>query len=579
MFQRALLLCLVAGCDFPGNSAPDSSFDLSTAGSFDLAGADLSSSLSGDLSVAPPSCTGKTISASGGLDFDIQLVTLTGKYTVNGAPASGDSIEFRSAHSQAPAFATFPMTGSYSVNLAPDTYDITLQGKGRIESGVAVQKGSTVDLAVTTISIGGMVTASGAALTKDEGTITLTGADGTLSKFAVQGGGYGGTVLPGTYDIAWLPGSSCMVTPCSGGIVKKGVAITAQTTIDVDLPMVTISGNISINGAARNIMDGGAPFFALNGGSAAPLTLPNGVVNYTINLLAGSYDIGWQGKPDACGHSPCNRGVFMSGVSLTTSQSLDLPVPMIALSGAITVNHAPFHDGTCGSITFGDAPIPEDASGGYQVNLVPGSYDIGWIPKSRCPTSPWSQATLMPKKSLTANATLDIDVPMVTVTGSGTSNGGKLVPQGALVVFTPPGETKGAAVPLYDSYSANLIPGVFDIRFGASMSGCSQSPCNDTRVRANVAIASSQTIDLDVPMITMSGNITVNGKALTASDNAAGIELHSVFGGAPAVIELGTMPYVINLVPGAFTANFAPDGSRCNLNGTPCSAEVLIDCK
>ncbi len=574
------------------------SLDLAIAPGGDLGtGDDLGDQLVGDLAVPSPSCTGKAITKSGALNFDIKTVTVTGTVTVDGVPTF-EAIEFvATAWPTFSATVTYPGAAAgdhgYTVNLAPGKYDVYDNDSihpGRVMSGVVVTSSTTtLDIAVATATAGvaGKVTVNGAAPAKDEGSIVFIAADGTLLHFDVKGGAYGGgNLLAGTYDIAWAPGNTCTATPCVGRVLQKSVMFPHPTHIDLDLSMVTVSGNISINGADRNAADGGAPFFALRGGTTAQLTVPKGVVNYAVNLLPGTYDIGWQGAPAACAYSPCNRGIFMPGVSFTTTKTLDLPVPMIAISGAITVNHAPANSSGngCGAVTIGELPIVTSA-GRYQVNLLPGSYDIAWVGAGHCDTVPWSSGTLL-HKSLSASTQLDVDVPMIVVNVHGKLNG-MVLPGGSVLAltFTPVGAPASAAAWGYlDADRVNLIPGVFNIGFSNGNGGLGQQcqvgyPCNGALLMTDVRLSTSRDLDVDVPMITMSGTVTLNGKPFAGGQQEQ-IRLQPVTGGASAVIDLRALPFSVSLVPGGFTATFIPySASICRFDGTPCSPEALIDCK
>ena len=178
------------------------------------------------------------------------------------------------------------------------------------------------------------------------------------------------------------------------------------------------------------------------------------------------------------------------------------------MTGTVTRNGAVIADQTAnrGQILFrgigaiSDASIALDlgttGATTYQVRLPPGTYDIDYVPGTAACASgstsvmPCGGGSLKRGVSLVADGVLDLDVRVVTVTGSVTlkgavfpdltrTRGGLSFTSSTGMAATPAPFALTGAI----TYRVNLIPGTYDVAYGGDAAGCQADtppaiPCN-----------------------------------------------------------------------------------------------------
>jgi hypothetical protein len=173
------------------------------------------------------------------------------------------------------------------------------------------------------------------------------------------------------------------------------VQLTASGALDLDVPAVRVTGQVTLNGAPMpsGVQSRGALTFQLGeGGTASADLVDVGPASYDVVLLPGSYTIGYSpnGSCSAGALTPCNGGPLKTAVWLLQPGALDVDVPTVQVSGRVTLNGAvmPSTIGERGALNFtrvtgGGTTTPSFGSTGpvtYGLVLMPGNYVIQYSP-------------------------------------------------------------------------------------------------------------------------------------------------------------------------------------------------------
>lgn len=493
------------------------------------------------------------VQADGVLDLDIPAVYVSGAVTLNGAafPAENEdrgAVLFTGADEVSVISRGLGGSGpaSYSVGLLPGQYDIVFAGnpllcQGTAPSSVPCNSGllqsnftavtGVLNLDVSAVTLSGAVTLAGAALpteTLGRGAISFTKEDSTIISrdLGTTGpGAYAVTVLPGVYDVGFAgnpelchSGAAPQV-PCNSGVVHAATQFNADGVLDVNVTAVTISGPVTLNDAVfpAQATERGAIFFENEQGSASSASLGmTGAAAYQVTLLPGTYDVSYQPglECDSASLAPCNGGELVGAQAFAASGVLDLNVPSVHVSGAVTVNGATPTDHTLprGQLVFvsadGTAARTTEFSAtgpiSYGISLFPGSYSVGFgANPASCgagsvPSTPCVGGPLLGATSFTADGVLDIDIPSIFVSGAVTLRGGTLPTEtqsrGAIsftlledaddadLLLAGSGSSADLGMTGASSYGISLLPGRYAIAHAANPALCgpgliSQVPC------------------------------------------------------------------------------------------------------
>jgi hypothetical protein len=296
------------------------------------------------------------------------------------------------------------------------------------------------------------------------------------------------------------------------GKCQGDLNLTTSGSLDLDVKRVRISGRVTVNGGdlPSKSQSRGSIFFQENGASAGySLSLESsGAFTYNLTLAAGTYTISFVPNSSVCqqdpaGIIPCNGGIVMPNVAITSDGNLDVDIRTALVSGNVTVGGGgdlPNLSQSRGSLSFnlvdGGTPANIDlesaAAFSYQRTLIIGAYNITYVANSQCdgtntPLMPCNDGTIRKGVTINTDGNLDVDVPRITVNGNVTLNGGEWpTGQRGRLLFSY-GGGGSALLPAFAgsgaaTYSAALLPGEYEIRHVASGdNACHNSgiPCND----------------------------------------------------------------------------------------------------
>lgn len=502
-------------------------------------------------------------------------------------------------------------------------------------AGFPLMTSGALDVDLAAVDVSGQVTVGGAALPPTgRGSIELVAIEGGARHLlSLAGSGpftYAVTLPPGVYDVVYVsdgcPASGVM--PCGGGTIMRDVALEASGSLDIDIPVVSIQGAVTVNGATMPAATSGRgslafaslelPIGTASGAAVSEGFASSGPATYAVRLVPGRYQVLYQGNNALCVSDaaavPCNGGVVMAEVALTTSGSLDVDVPTVTVRGDVTVNGAPMpnessergalviahagDDSGAGLVTKG---FGSDGPASYAVSLVAGTYDVTFVGNSALclgPPSlvPCNAAKVATGVDLTASGSLDVDVPAVTVHGDVTVNGAPMASEessrGALN-FAPVGALEGQGVRTRElgtsgraQYSLRLVKGRYVVMFEGNgslcITGVPEVPCNAGVVVNDANLAASGALDVDLPAVTVQGAVTVNGAAMPTESFDRGAL--SFARGAhvwltPSFATSAPATYAARLLAGSYTVGFAGNPGLCAEGATqvPCNSAALLE--
>ena len=420
----------------------------------------------------------------------------------------------------------------------------------RLKAGVVLTSSQTFDVDIPTITLSGAITLNGAPSPAGEpyGTVYLRNAAGDSLVLGQLGDpSYTSKqIVAATYDVyySWIATDplATPVLPRNGNVLlQSGVALTTTQAFNVNISTITLSGAITINGAPAPASEPYGTVYVRNTTTGDSLVLGQlgSAAFATKQIVPGTYDIyySWTSTdPVATPVLPRNGNVRLrSGVALTTSQVLNVDIPTVTISGAIKMNGAP----TPASEPYGTVYLRDTSTGDSLVlgqlgsasyatkQIVAGTYDVYYSWTATDPVNP----PALPRNAgalvrsgvvIAASQAFDVDIPTVSLSGVVTLNGAPSPANERYgTVYLRAGGDSLVLGQLADpSYTTKqIVPGTYDVTYSWTATDPIIPPAlprnSNAPVLSGVALTSSQTFNVDVATISLSGSVTVNGTVPT----------------------------------------------------------------
>jgi len=375
-------------------------------------------------------------------DFDARVITLSGTVTLNGETMPNDTkldgqsrgrLRLRSVETGGDYDFDFGETGpvNHTLQLFAGQYDVFVHGNyATLQSvlpdgqdmlvlkGFALTANTKRDFNAKTLTLSGKITLNGATMPSDtkidgisRGYLRLRNME-TLNDYKIELGetgpvNYTQTIFAGLYDVfihgnydvmqSTLPSNRDMK-------VQTGLALTATTTKDFDAKTLTLSGNVTLNGAVMpndTLLDSQSRgFLRLRNVETLEDTDidigETGPVNYSKRIFSGLYDVYIHGNYDTLQKVlPSNRDMLLQkGLALTTSTTQAFDAKTVTVTGRVTLNGATMPNDTIvdgyprGQLRFRnietlipsgnqyDIPLGETGPVTYSQKLFAGAYDV-----------------------------------------------------------------------------------------------------------------------------------------------------------------------------------------------------------
>jgi hypothetical protein len=555
--------------------------------------------------VEPPDCV---LATDGVLDWDVKPARLTGALKLNGAvtgisprgefwlvePETGDEAllgdTYQSTYSAAVLPKTYDLVYRFTATTLPTTTLGARHTNRVVRRRVAITGSGTLDANLDTFTVSGNVTVGGQPYTSTGGSIWLTSttsSDEVLLHSFPSSSSYAALVAPGSYDVFYrsTPQHTAGTGPVNNTNAKvmSAVTISGDRTLDIDVPMITLSGWLSVNGA-RTSSGTGVVMLRRAGGDSAVLGSPGSGGRYSARVVPGTYDVYFGGgSTDQVGR--VNQNARLSGpVSLEQSRTdFDIDVPVVTSGATITIDGSvvpstdygnrvvlrPPNDAVYGPRDQAGIAFLQQTSFPAPVYIVPGVYDVhlqnlnaGGVSGIVGPLRN-RDVRVAAALDLTTMGRVAFDVPVVTLTGATTTAPS---PSGGIIVLasrSQPGDFADLAIAGNGAYTARVVPGRYDVvyenRLVYSWEPDVARARNAHRVlRRDVDLTSAGAATLDVPVRAQSlhGAIRLDGQFAVASHSGQ-IVLRSTDGTDSAYLAAVTASqYTAWVFPGRYDVYF-----------------------
>ena len=584
---------------------------------------------------------GLTLSTDGNLDLDVASTAsfeITGHVTVNGAGMGPSGTGWERGRlvfmSEEGGFASADLgvsgPATYRVTLGPGDYEIYVENDSDCPDGaipcqrkvlyteLPINGPGVLDLDLQVIEIMGAVTVNGLAMGPsasggERADIVFDDGDDRVTTGLGHSGAatYNLRLYAGTYDVKVRNSSDCPTTglppvPCQTRTLRYGLQLTGPGTLDLDLEVIEVSGAVTVNGAAMGSSATGGVrgriLFEDDEGRVEHGLGHSGPAMYRVALFSGAYDVKVDNYTDCPASDtpaiPCQERVLRSGLSLLGSGTLDLDLLVVTVSGQVTVNGGAMGNSVTGSergrLLFEDSEgevsigLGHSGPATYMLSLYQGTYEVTFENTSDCP---WDRVGVVPCQrhlcnaalQLLANGSADFDLPVVQVTGAVTVNGSNMPNSSngqnrGVVIFEEQNDTGDLEVQMGSSgpatYQLVVFPGRYQIVFdNLQCQDDAAAPCQ-RRVLQTLDLTGNGVLDLDLPVITLSGVVTVNGLEMGYSPNSRsrGLVLLTDSEGTTLIDDVGSSGpamYAVRLFSGTYSVDFA-NPVDCPQGAVPC---------
>lgn len=504
----------------------------------------------------------------GVFDVDVPSVAVTATFTLGGEPfppsiyergrillrdpATGDEIVLGDTHDGSGEVSVMP--GTYALHYAwVDGDNVVPANRGAKLATVEIPNTGSHDLVVDVpvVELAGSFTFNGAeppGSQYENGRVVLVSeASGDEVPLGdTRDGEYRVKVIPGSYSLRYRAKVAEDIAPINrdahiGDVYVDGS--TASQTFDVDVPVTTLSGAFTIDGAAAppSIYENGRIVLrnASTGDEVELGQTRDG--SYSVPVVTGSYQLIYQ-RLQGGQEVPVNRAALLDEVAIEgQAQGLDVDVVTAVVTGVITVDGGvpPSNPGDDGLLllrnldTGDEALLGNTANASYTQRVVRGAYDVYYRQETSSGGVPVNTNAFLQAVDVQGGASLDIDVPMVTVSADVTVGGqappSSVYDDGVLYLKNP--ET-GDSVLLGNTRLAALqrpvVPGTYDVLYVVEAAGPTM-PINARSRLTTVDVEATTALEIDIPVAVLQGGITVGGEAPPQSAyNRAVLLLHDV---------------------------------------------------
>lgn len=351
--------------------------------------------------------------------------------------------------------------------------------------------------------------------------------------------------------------------------------------LDVDIPMITLQPEFTVNGKIANDGDGIVFLSSLTGGvrlgDVAGTPAP-------VRVIPGTYDLRYDVLNKGDGIPDNSNTLFGTGVQVDKSEALPVDVPMVTRTGTLTVNGqvpGTFGDGYLyyvepegsGRVFIGDVD-----NGSYAIEIIPGTYDIIYDVLNDEDGLPDNNNAVVAKGVVIGESgASNIDVPMVTRTGSLTVNGqvpGTFGDGYVYYVNRATGDRAFVGDADNGAYSLEIIPGTYDVLYRVINDEDGLPDNRNAIVAEGVTISDSGAANIDIPMITRTGNLTVNGKVPGTSGDGYVYYVNRETGDRVLIGDADNGSYAIELIPGTYDILYSVIN---NEDGLPDNSNAIVE--
>jgi hypothetical protein len=430
------------------------------------------------------------------LDIDIPKVTLSGQLKLEGGPTPPDSMVLV-VNLETGRVGSIPLSGDfYEGPLVPGTYDVLFHQKGSdgpalgepvtqstlMQAGVAVEADTVLDFDAPRIEVRGSITLAGAAVDPQEeaGLLYLSNEHGAILLNPLSAGSFSRWIAPGVYDVYYMfnrvddPPYLSTVPANQHALLLEGVDLDEDRVLDLDVPRIELSGTVRVAGALTSTADGVGELYLQPTEAGLEALLPLGRTydaTYSRFILPGEYDLVYRqlapAEASAPNPVPNSFVVLSAGLNITQSSELDIDVPRVTISGAVSMPGGPGSDDRWFEARnpTGSALLTSLDVASYSSAIVPGIYDIYYSGSARSGV-PRGHAVVASQLDLSQDTSLNLEPPLgAGITVSTAIDGERMASTfGEIWLMS---ETAGAvSLPISTAdISFELVPGLYRIAY------------------------------------------------------------------------------------------------------------------
>ena len=399
------------------------------------------------------------------------------------------------------------------------------------EPVVPATTSATIACDISVVTLSGSVTFNGApsASLYDTGRLTLVDARGERTDLSLtHQGALSARVLAGTYDLHYTVQQSSDVTPHNvDARIAAGLDLRADLSVDLDVPVVTLAGAITLGGAAppdtaydraflylRDRQSGGlTPLADTRAGAIANVRVvahPSAAYDLYYAIAAPGPKLPWNRwarlspeeglTADQLAAQLQGAGVALSAVDVTASLLVDgQPPPPGAGDGEVLLRTPGAGDGgdlvELGPLSLG-APRP----------VLKDTYSVFYRNLESSGPLPINRRRRVTDRTIDAPTQLDLSLTTTVVHGAITVAGkpppstvyrdGRLYlrGEGGDVVYL--GNTRDGA------FSRRVVAGTYTLHYAVERAGGGVPANPDVALREVVIAGPDQPLDIDVPLAT-----------------------------------------------------------------------------
>ncbi len=332
-------------------------------------------------------------------------------------------------------------------------------------------------------------------------------------------------MVPGLYDVMYEHREGNTLPKNSASIIGQLEVPAGDADLLVDIRTATLRGAITIAGGQ----------LAMPGLNYGQLWLVNPTTGdrvrlgttqdevYDVRVTPGDYEVRYEYR-ETQGAAPINPDGLVTTVSLYEgSNEFAIDVPVAQISGRFLTDGELNPSG----IDHGDIELVNPKTGErfllgttseqtYEAAVLPGDYDIVYTAREIGPLNPANRGTVAGALTVKpGGARQDIHLRTALVSGNFTVN--DAVPpstdfdDGVVLLRDSEGGTVVLGNTRNETYSRRVLVGDYEIVYAQETAGLSM-PVNTQATVDSIAIRGDETLDINIPVVELSGTMTIGGE-------------------------------------------------------------------
>lgn len=338
------------------------------------------------------------------------------------------------------------------------------------------------------------------------------------------------TMLPGTYDVMYDRRVGGGIVPRNdSGVVLSQVELSGTTDLQIDIPAISISGNITVGGQTPpDSQNEQGRLVLVNAANGDETTLGNTRDGaYAAVVLPGSYQLHYRMVIGGA-VVPRNKDAYFGDLFVSANDEdktkYDIDVPIADVSGSFLLNGelAPDSQNETGFVLLVDPStgeritLGETRDGMFDARVIPMQYDVTYDRKIAGNVLPINEDAIVRTVDTSTETSFSVNIETATIAGDFMVDGGDV-----------PDTSEDAIVVLVDTETGDEIPlghlnnGAFDRRVMAGsydvvyqqLSAAGTLPANTGARLTTVDLAPGEdrVEMIDIATASVSGTILLDG--------------------------------------------------------------------